>query len=161
MSNTTPTTTSATTTSAASPAAKRTPAQPTGTTVDATTTGTTTIDDSVVEKIAGIAARGVPGVHDLGGGAARAIGALRSRVGNQDRGQGVSVEVGEKQAAVDLVGTAEYPVPLHALADDLRTAVIGAVEELTGLEVTEVNISITDIHLPEEDDAPAEPARVQ
>ncbi|RIX28486.1 Asp23/Gls24 family envelope stress response protein [Amnibacterium setariae] len=161
MSNTTPTTTGATTTTAASPAAKRTPAQPTGATTEATTIGTTTIDDSVVEKIAGIAARSVAGVHDLGGGAARAIGALRSRVGGQDRGQGVSVEVGEKQAAVDLVVIAEYPVPLHGLADDVRSAVIDAVEQLTGLEVTEVNITIADIDVPGEDDAKAEPARVR
>jgi len=72
--------------------------------------GTTTIADAVVQKIAGLAAREVRGVHDLGGGTARAIGALRDRIpgASSSIGQGVSVEVGEKQAAVDLELVVEY-----------------------------------------------------
>ena len=57
-----------------------------------TSTGKNTIADGVVEKVAGIAAREVPGVHDLGNGAARAIGAIRNAINAQDRGQGISVE---------------------------------------------------------------------
>lgn len=127
-----------------------------------TTHGTTTVEDSVVAKIAGIAAREVPGVHDLGGGAARAIGALRSRINQTDQGQGIGVEVGEKQAAVDVTVVAEYPIPLHHVADGIRTAVTTAIETLVGLEVTEVNVTITDVHIPSDDDdnAAAEP-RVQ
>lgn len=125
-----------------------------------TTLGTTTVEDSVVAKIAGIAAREVPGVFDLGGNAARAIGAIRSAIGSGDRSQGISVEVGETQAAVDVTVIAEYPVPLHRIADGIRTAVIQAVEQLVGLQVTEVNVAIADVHIPSEDDGAVETARV-
>ena len=125
--------------------------------------GTTTVEDSVVAKIAGLAAREVPGVHDLGGGAARAIGALRSRINQSDQGQGISVEVGETQAAVDITVVAEYPIPLHHVADGIRTAVTTAIETLVGLEVTEVNVTITDVHIPSDDDSDsaADAPRVQ
>ncbi|GAA2752725.1 Asp23/Gls24 family envelope stress response protein [Amnibacterium kyonggiense] len=126
-----------------------------------TTHGTTTVEDSVVEKIAGIAAREVPGVHDLGGGAARAIGALRTRINQADQGQGVSVEVGEKQAAVDIIVVAEYPVALHRVADGIRSAVTTAIETLVGLEVTEVNVTIADVNIPTDDDSADEAPRVQ
>ncbi|WP_345482488.1 Asp23/Gls24 family envelope stress response protein [Amnibacterium soli] len=126
-----------------------------------TSRGTTKVDDGVVEKIAGIAARDVRGVHDLGGGAARAIGALRNRINQTDQGQGISVEVGETQAAVDITVVAEYPVALHRLADDIRSAVIESVESLVGLQVTEVNVEITDVFIPSDDaDTDAAP-RVQ
>jgi uncharacterized alkaline shock family protein YloU len=118
--------------------------------------GTTTIADGVVQKIAGLAAREVSGVHALGGGAARAFGSLRDRIpgATQSVGQGVSVEVGEKQAAVDLDVVTEYGAPIAEVARSIRRNVISAVEGMTGLQVTEVNIAVNDIHLPT-DDAPA------
>ena len=69
-----------------------------------TSKGNTTIADSVVQKIAGVSAREVSGVYALGGGAARTIGAIRERIpgSSQSVGQGVAVEVGERQAAIDL-----------------------------------------------------------
>jgi len=125
--------------------------------------GTTTIADDVVQKIAGLAAREVSGVYALGGGAARAIGALRDRIpgASQSVGQGVSVEVGEKQAAVDLDLITEYGVPITDLARSVRKNVIASVEGMTGLQVTEVNISVNDIHLPSDDEGQQEPARVR
>jgi uncharacterized alkaline shock family protein YloU len=128
------------------------------------TQGTTTIADDVVQKIAGLAAREVSGVYALGGGAARAIGALRDRIpgASQSTGQGVSVEVGEKQAAVDLDLITEYGVPIADLARSVRRNVIASVEGMTGLQVTEVNISVNDIHLPSDDEGQQqEPARVR
>lgn len=124
----------------------------------ATPQGTTQIADIVVSKIAGLAAREVPGVHALGGGAARAFGALRERIpgATTNAGQGVGVEVGEKQAAVDLDLVVEYGASIVELARAVRRNVITAVERMTGLEVIEVNIAVNDIHLPdEEDDTPA------
>jgi uncharacterized alkaline shock family protein YloU len=156
MSNTAP----APTTAATSRSAAKTSS--TGSALNSDTSrGTTKVDDGVVEKIAGIAARDVRGVHDLGGGAARAIGALRNRINQTDQGQGISVEVGETQAAVDITVVAEYPVALHRLADDIRSAVIESVESLVGLQVTEVNVEITDVFIPSDDaDTDAAP-RVQ
>jgi uncharacterized alkaline shock family protein YloU len=117
--------------------------------------GRTTIADTVVAKIAGIAAGEVSGVHALGGGAARAVGALRERIPGGTRvnhGQGVSVEVGERQAAIDIQLVAEYGVSIADLAAGIRRNVIGSIEGMTGLEVSEVNIDVQDVHLPSEDD---------
>ena len=126
--------------------------------------GRTTIADGVVQKIASLAAREVSGVYALGGGAARTLGALRERIpgSSQATGQGVSVEVGERQAAIDLDLVTEYGVSIAELARAVRRNVASSVEGMTGLEVSEVNISVNDIHLPTDDDqSPAEPARVQ
>ncbi|NIJ05006.1 Asp23/Gls24 family envelope stress response protein [Frigoribacterium faeni] len=114
--------------------------------------GKNTIADGVVSKVAGIAARQVPGVHDLGNGAARAIGAIRNAINQQDRGQGVSVEVGEKQVAADIVIVAEYPVDLQQVADDVRSSVTDAISQVVGMEVTEVNVTVSDVYIPSEDD---------
>ena len=124
-----------------------------------TGTGKTVINDGVVAKVAGIAAREVTGVHALGGGAARALGAIREAMNNTDVSQGISVEVGETQVAVDVTIVAEYPVQLQQVADDIRSSVIRAIEDLVGLEVTEVNVTIIDIHLPSDDPADAEPSK--
>ncbi|MDT7800574.1 MAG: hypothetical protein QOI78_4007 [Actinomycetota bacterium] len=124
--------------------------------------GTTTIADTVVQKIAGLAAREVNGVYDLGGGAARALSALRDRIpgASASVGQGVSVEVGEKQAAVDLQLLVEYGVAIADLARAVRRNVITAIERMTGLEVVEVNINVNDVHLPGDDDEPVTSDRV-
>ncbi len=118
-----------------------------------TSEGRTTIADSVVSKIAGIATQEISGVYALGGGTARAVGALRDRLPGSitDHSQGVSVEVGEKQTAVDLSLVAEYGVAISDLAAGIRRNVIASIERMTGLEVTEVNIEVTDIHVPSED----------
>jgi uncharacterized alkaline shock family protein YloU len=127
------------------------------------TQGTTTIAQDVVQKIAGLAAREVSGVYALGGGAARTLGSLRERIpgASQSIGQGVSVEVGEKQAAVDLDIVTEYGAPIADVARSVRRNVISSVEGMTGLQVTEVNISVNDIHLPTDDEGQQEPARVR
>ena len=126
--------------------------------------GKTTIADRVVQKIVGLAAREVPGIYDLGGGAARTLGAIRERIpgSSQTSGQGVSVEVGETQAAVDLEVVTEYGMAIADVAKSVRRNVISAVEGMTGLQVTEVNLAVNDIHLPGDDqDDSAQPARVQ
>lgn len=114
--------------------------------------GKTTIDDSVIAKIAGIAAREASGVYALGGGAARMVGAIRDALNTTDLSQGISVEVGETQVAVDVTIVAEYPVSLQKVADDVRSSIYRAMEELVGMEVTEVNVTINDVHIPSEDD---------
>ena len=119
--------------------------------------GKTSIADTVVAKIVGMATREVPGVHSMGAGFSRAIGAVRERLpgsgGGTNLGQGVAVEVGERQAAVDLDVIAEYGVSIPDLANGVRRNVIGSVEKMCGLEVTEVNVTVGDIHLPGEDES--------
>ncbi|MGL5817908.1 MAG: Asp23/Gls24 family envelope stress response protein [Phycicoccus sp.] len=116
--------------------------------------GRTTIADTVVATIAGIATREVAGVHALGGGAARAVGALRERIpgGRTNHSQGVSVEVGERQAAVDIDLTAEYGVAIADLSEAVRRNVIQSLERMTGLDVTEVNITVQDVYLESDDE---------
>ena len=120
----------------------------------APTRGKTSISDVVVVKIAGIAAREIPGVYDMGGGFSRTIGAVRDRVpgGRPNVGRGVKVEVGERQTAIDLDLVVDYGVSITDVAADVRENVIGAVERITGLEVVEVNIAVIDVHLPEDDE---------
>jgi len=125
--------------------------------------GRTTIANGVVAKIAGLAAREVEGVHDLVStslgqtvaGIARAV----TRTGGQDHG--VSVEVGQREAAVDLRLIAEYGVNIPSVADEVRRNVTHRVESMTGLTVKEVNISVVDLYFPGETQEAAPAPRVQ
>jgi uncharacterized alkaline shock family protein YloU len=112
--------------------------------------GSTRIEDSVVAKIAGIAAQEVEGIQ-MGGGTARAVGGFLDSVGGGGGPtRGVSVEVGEEEAATDLSMAVEYGRPIPQISEAVRRNVINRIENLTGLRVTEVNITVNDILLPEE-----------
>jgi len=122
--------------------------------------GQTTIGEGVVTKVAGLAAREVPGVYNLGGGASRAIGSVTQKVGLGDaRTQGVSVEAGEKEAAIDITIVIEYGESIPRVADAVRDQVIKRVEGITGLTVVEVNITVNDLYFPG-DEVPDEAPRV-
>ena len=115
--------------------------------------GGTRIEDSVVAKIAGIAAQEVEGVR-MGGGTTQAIGGILSSVtgaGAGGQSRGVSVEVGTVETAVDLTMTVEYGKPVPQIAEAVRRNVINRVENLVGLNVTEVNISVNDVFFPEQE----------
>ncbi|MEU0117791.1 Asp23/Gls24 family envelope stress response protein [Streptomyces bobili] len=116
--------------------------------------GRTTIADGVVEKIAGLAARDVVGVHAMGSGMSRTFGAVRDRVpgGTKSVTRGVKAEVGEVQTALDLEIVVDYGVSITEVSRDVRENVIAAVERMTGLEVVEVNIAVSDVKLPEDED---------
>lgn len=118
------------------------------------TRGRTTIADGVVEKIAGMAARDVVGVHAMGSGLSRTFGAVRDRVPGSGKSvtRGVKAEVGESQTALDLEIVVDYGVSISDVARDVRENVVSAVERMTGLEVVEVNIAVSDVKLPDEDD---------
>ena len=117
-----------------------------------TLSGKTVIVDPVVAKIAGIAARGVPGVYALGGGAARVIGSIREAVGAKDLSQGVHVEVGETEVAADVTIVVDYPEELQQVASNVRSAIADAITELIGMKVAEINVTIVDVYIPGEDD---------
>lgn len=131
-----------------------------------TSQGRTTIAEVVVSKIAGLATRQVDGVAGFGSGAARAMSAVRERIpgARASSSQGVVVEVGERQAAVDLVIVVEYGVAIVELARAIRRNVITSIEQMTGLDVVEVNISVVDLQLPSDDTSegqPRQPGRVE
>jgi uncharacterized alkaline shock family protein YloU len=116
--------------------------------------GNTTISDAVVSQVAGIAAQEVEKVQ-MGGGAAAAVGGfLQSVTGGSSGGgnysRGVSVEVGEEEAAIDLTMAVEYGVSIPQVTEAARRNVINRVENLVGLQVTEVNITVNDVQFPEE-----------
>jgi uncharacterized alkaline shock family protein YloU len=112
----------------------------------------------VVQKIAGIAAQEVEKVQ-MGGGTAAAVtgflGSMSGAVtgsssGGESPTSGVSVEVGEEEAAVDLTMAIEYGVSIPQVTEGVRSNVINRVENLTGLRVTEVNIVVNDVQFPGE-----------
>ncbi|MBT3165649.1 Asp23/Gls24 family envelope stress response protein [Streptomyces sp. Vc74B-19] len=127
--------------------------------------GRTTVADVVVAKIAGMAARDVPGVHDLGSGLARSMGSVRERMPGAGSGKsvtrGVDVEVGERQAAVELGIVVEYGFSITDVAGEVRESVISAVERMAGREVVEVNITVGDVKLPDEEDEGEEQQRIR
>ena len=119
--------------------------------------GKTIIADSVVAKIAGLAAREVEGVHDLvaTGLDQTVVGLARAVTRQQNRDRGIRVEVGEREAAVDVRISADYGVNLPAVAAAVRNNVVSRVESMTGLIVKEVNVVVTDLYFPgEEPEAP-------
>jgi uncharacterized alkaline shock family protein YloU len=130
-----------------------------------TDAGRTRIADGVVAKIAGLAARDIPGVHSMGTGMTRRMGQLKSLVPgtteSASAGQGVSVEVGEKEAAVDLDVVTYYGQSIVDVTGAVREHVIEQVEGMTGLKVVEVNISVDDIYVESEDKGHNEQQRVQ
>jgi len=114
--------------------------------------GTTSISYPVVAQIAGIAAQEVEKVQ-MGGGATAAVGGFLQSVTGSSSGnyaRGVTVEVGEEEAAVDLTMAVEYGYSVPQLTEAVRRNVINRVENLTGLRVTEVNITVNDVQIPEE-----------
>jgi uncharacterized alkaline shock family protein YloU len=113
--------------------------------------GGTIISDNVVSKIAGIAAQEVEGIQ-MGGGTARAVGAfLDSVVTSGGQTRGVSVEVGEEEAVVELsMAAVVYGKSIPQISEAVRQNVMNRVENQTGLRVVEVNIAVNDVLLPEE-----------
>jgi uncharacterized alkaline shock family protein YloU len=111
--------------------------------------GTTAISSSVVAKIAGLATQEIPGVQAMGKTLSRAFGSLKAKIpgGSASTTQGVSVEVGERQAAVDIDIVAYYGQSIIETADAIRDNVIDRIESMTGLEVVEVNVSVDDLYI--------------
>ena len=113
--------------------------------------GATTISDVVVSKVAGIAALEVEGI-EMGGATSRTVGGfLDSWTGSGGRqARGVSVEVGEQEAAIELSMAVEYPKSIPQISEAVRNNVINRVENLVGLNVVEVNITVNEVLLPQE-----------
>jgi uncharacterized alkaline shock family protein YloU len=112
--------------------------------------GNTIISDTVVSTIAGRAAQEVEGVH-MGGSASRAAGGIIGSItGSESQTRGVSVEVGREEAAIDLTMGIDYGRDILPTVDEVRRRISDRVHDMTGLRVTEMNATISDIIFPEE-----------
>lgn len=125
--------------------------------------GTTTIADVVVSKISAIAAREVDGVHDLVAGSfgASVSGLAQRAVGGGSKSTGVKVEVGQKEAAIDLTVVVEYGANIVQVSDGIRDNIIDRVQSMTGLIVKEVNIGVSDLYFEEDEKAEQSEPRVE
>lgn len=139
--------------------------------------GNTNIDSSVVSKVAGIAAQEVDGVRMVGGTTEAVGGILSSVTGSaQGQAQGVSVELfggawvppgtspvpppppppPPSEATIDLTLSVAYGKPAPQVSEAVRRNVINRVENLTGLNVREVNISVKDLFFLQEEQQEAQ-----
>jgi len=156
---------SVTTTTSASPGSPL--SSTTGGSALETSQGSTTIADSVVAKIAALAAREVDGVAQLGGNLAGALGSVVGRIrgggggGNEPQTAGVGVEVGQTQAAVDLTLQVLYPASIYEVANSVRQNVIDRIQGMTGLQVVEVNIAVVDLVFPGQEQSQPEQSQPQ
>lgn len=118
--------------------------------------GSIRIADEVVSIIAGLAATEVEGIAGMSGGLA---GGIAEILGKKNFAKGVKVEVGEKEAAVDLYIIVEYGVRIPDVALTVQESVKRAIENMTGLAVVEVNVHVQGVGFPE--DAKDEEVRVR
>jgi uncharacterized alkaline shock family protein YloU len=124
----------------------------------ATERGITSVADVVVAKMAGMAAREVAGVHEMGKTFGRLLGRVRAA---ETLTQGVNVEVGKREAAVDLSIVIDFGFSIPELAQQLRDNVISRVESGTGLVVKEVNIEVVDLFVPSDQEQAPVVSRVE
>ena len=128
--------------------------------------GRTIVHNQVVAKIAGLAVREIEGVNRLVPyGAGQSVTSFAKTITRTDMHDlGVHVEVGQKEAAVDVRINTEYGASIPAIADAIRRNVADRIETMTGLKVVEVNIDVMDLYFPEDEadlGTPALTPRVQ
>jgi len=116
--------------------------------------GTLKISEEVVAIIAGIAAMEVPGVAGMSGGIA---GGIAEMLGRKNLSKGVKVEVGDKEAAIDLYIIVEYGTKIKELGEKIQDNVKRSIETMTGLEVVEVNVNIQGVNITKKTDTEDEP----
>ena len=119
--------------------------------------GSIRVADEVVSVIAGLAAMDVDGVAGMSGGL---IGGIADMLGRKNFSKGVKVEVGEKEAAVDLYIIVKYGIRIPEVALAAQENVKRAIETMTGLSVIEVNVHVQGVGFPEEEPK-VEEARVR
>jgi uncharacterized alkaline shock family protein YloU len=112
------------------------------------TLGAIRIADEVVSIIAGLAATEIDGIAGMSGGL---VGGIAEMLGKKNFAKGVKVEVGEKEAAVDLYIIVKYGVRIPDIALAVQENVKQAIETMTGLSVVEVNIHVQGVGFPDEE----------
>ena len=111
--------------------------------------GTIRIADEVVSIIAGLAATEIDGIAGMSGGV---VGGIAEMLGRKNFSKGVKVEVGEREAAIDLYIIVKYGVRIPDVALAAQENIKQAIENMTGLSVVEVNVHVQGVNFPEEED---------
>lgn len=111
--------------------------------------GTIRIADEVVSIIAGLAATEIEGIAGMSGGV---VGGIAEMLGRKNFSKGVKVEVGEREAAIDLYIIVKYGVRIPDVALAAQENIKQAIENMTGLSVVEVNVHVQGVNFPEEED---------
>ncbi|MFC5652138.1 Asp23/Gls24 family envelope stress response protein [Paenibacillus solisilvae] len=111
-------------------------------------TGIIRISDDVVATIAGLAALETPGIAAMSGGISEG---LAKRLSGKNAQKGVSVEVGQLEAAIDLRIIVQYGIPIQEVCRQLQENVREALENMTGLHVVEVNVKVEGVAFKEEE----------
>ncbi|MDB4866023.1 MAG: alkaline-shock protein [Cohnella sp.] len=106
------------------------------------------ISDDVVATIAGLAALETPGIAAMSGGISEG---LAKRLSGRNAQKGVSVEVGQVEAAIDLRIVVQYGIPIHEVGRRLQDNVRETVENMTGLHVVEVNVKVEGVTFKDEE----------
>jgi len=119
--------------------------------------GTIKIADEVVSIIAGLAATEIDGIAGMSGGL---VGGIAEMLGRKNFSKGVRVEVGEREAAIDLYIIVKYGVRIPDVALSAQENIKRAIENMTGLSVVEVNVHVQGVNFPEEEEEAVEEVRV-
>jgi len=110
--------------------------------------GTIQIAPEVIEVIAGLATVEVDGIAGMSGGLAGGIAEL---LGKKNVAKGVKVEVGQKEAAVDVSVIIQYGYKIPEVANNVQENIKRSIEVMTGLAVVEVNVHVHDVHLKQDE----------
>ena len=119
--------------------------------------GTIRIADEVVSIIAGLAATEIEGIAGMSGGL---VGGIAEMLGRKNFSKGVKVEVGEREAAIDLYIIVKYGVRIPDVALAAQENIKQAIENMTGLSVVEVNVHVQGVNFPTDDEEKLEEVRV-
>lgn len=123
-----------------------------------TDVGAVKIADEVVAIITGLAATEVKGVAGMSGGV---VGGIAELVGRKNPAKGVKVEVGEKEAAVDVYVIVEFGARIPEVAHDIQRNVKKSIENMTGLSVVEINVHVQGVTFPQSENVEEEVPRVK
>ena len=108
--------------------------------------GIVKISDEVVAVIAGLACSDVKGIVGISSGIVGGITQILS--GKKNLSKGVKVNVGENDATIDIFIVVEYGVKIPEVASEVQNSVKKAVESMTGLSVSAINIFVQNVYLP-------------
>lgn len=97
------------------------------------------ISEEVIATIAGIAASEVESLASMSGGFVDGIAGI---LGRKSPGKGIKVEMKDNQVTIDLSIVMQYGCKIHEVSRDMQSRVRDAVEAMTGMEVTSVNVNV-------------------